>query len=479
LNANLPGTIDARHLADISRRLRALREAVPPVEPPSVRLFVERCTIVEKESGDLLPFTLWPAQVEALETIIGADYLVAVKGRQVGMTSLELAAMLWAATFWPNRLFLIARQSLDYAQDAIRRLRILRLRLPDHFREPVTQETTMVMQFANGSRFEALTATQEIGRGLAAYWTLADEAAFWPWPDIQIPVLEAGSARMHIVSTGHGPGDTLHRIWRKANLGEGLYTPLFIPSSADARRTSEWRRRNVDEAAEPRLAQREYAETPEDAFASPEGVFFERFDALRNVAELQVVPNWQTVRAVDFGYRFAACLWLQSSPAGQPFVVAELAPKDCTTDEFAAEIKRVDASLGLAIAPSRTYCDPAGNAANVQTAQSEVQILRAAGLLPISRPSSIRDGCVRVMAALADPVLPLVVSRSCPHLVEALSNVRPDKHRPDLYDETSDYCHILDALRYWSVNRSAAGTVHSSPIAGGRPITAGLVGRQF
>jgi len=290
--------------------------------------------------------------------------------------------------------------------------------------------------------------------------------------------LESGSARCHIVTTGNGPGDLVHRIWTKANAGEGLYTPLFIPSSADARRTPEWRRLHVDEAAEPRLARREHAETPEDAFASPQGVFFERFDSTRNVADVQIGPNWPTVRAVDFGYRHAACLWIQTSPAGQPFAVAELTLKDRTTDELATEMRRVDASLGLVVTPSRTYCDPAGNAANVQTAQSEVEILRRAGLLPVSKPSSIRDGCVRVMAALADPVLPLVVSRSCRYLTEALSNVRPDKHRPDLYDETSDYCHILDALRYWSVNRPAAGVVHSAP-AGGRPITAGLVGRQF
>ena len=47
------------------------------------------------------------------------------KGRQVGITWLELAAMLWAGTFFGHRLFPIARQSDEYAREAITRLLIL------------------------------------------------------------------------------------------------------------------------------------------------------------------------------------------------------------------------------------------------------------------------------------------------------------------------------------------------------------------
>jgi hypothetical protein len=60
------------------------------------------------------------------------------------------------------------------------------------------------------------------------------------------------------------------------------------------------------------------------------------------------------------------------------------------------------------------------------------------------------------MSHLADPVLPLVYSRDCPWTIEALASVRPDKHRPDLYDESSPYTHALDALRYWAVNHVTA-----------------------
>ena len=58
------------------------------------------------------------------------------------------------------------------------------------------------------------------------------------------------------------------------------------------------------------------------------------------------------------------------------------------------------------------------------------------------------------MNLLADPKLPLVISTACPWTIEALASVRPDRHRPDVYDERSPYTHVLDALRYWTVNRA-------------------------
>ena len=38
-----------------------------------------------------------------------------------------------------------------------------------------------------------------------------------------------------------------------------------------------------------------------------------------------------------------------------------------------------------------------GHSTNVQTAESEVEVLRRLGLGFISKPSGVRDGCVRIM----------------------------------------------------------------------------------
>ena len=226
-----------------------------PLKPPPLLEFVRHCLIVQKESGALIPFEPWPAQEEALKVIEAAEKLVVPKGRQVGITWLELAAMLWAGTFSGNRLFPIARQSDEYAREAISRLLILagydptcepgNLRLlaesplPKAWRPRIAGKTRRELRLANGSSYRALTATQPIARGLAAYWGLADEYAFWPWPARQLAAMESGCARLHIVSTGNGADDAFAALYENAAAGRGAYQTLFIPSDADPRRDEE------------------------------------------------------------------------------------------------------------------------------------------------------------------------------------------------------------------------------------------------
>jgi hypothetical protein len=284
-----------------------------------------------------------------------------------------------------------------------------------------------------------------------------------------LSALDAASERLYAVTTGNGPGDLAHSIWRQAQEGTGRWRAVFYPWSAHPGRVTDpdWYRANVEEAPEPRLAQREYAATPEQAFAAPQGCFVERWNAAVNApCRMPAQHNWETWRAVDFGFHWPCCLWIQTSPAGQYIVVAALArrePYNWTTEEFADKILAVDKALNLVEPPRATFCDPAGANVQAQTGESEFEIFKLKGLAPVGIHSSIRDGCVRIMDAIADPDLPLLVSRSLTWVVEALGAVSPDRKRPDIYDESSTYTHVLDALRYFFVNQSVGQGAWISP----------------
>ena len=149
-----------------------------PVKVPPLAEFVRHCLIVEKETGKLIPFDLWPAAGGGPGgDRTRADKLVIPKGRQVGITWLELAAMLWAGTFWGHRLFPIARQSDEYAREAIVRLLILAGYDPtseagkpapacrvaaarERGDRKIVGKTRRELRLANGSSYRALTATQ-------------------------------------------------------------------------------------------------------------------------------------------------------------------------------------------------------------------------------------------------------------------------------------------------------------------------------
>ena len=220
------------------------------------------------------------------------------------------------------------------------------------------RKTKRNIVFDNGSSYQALTATQPIARGMAAYLGLADEFAFWPWPAEQLAAMESGCANLHIVSPATAATMPSPPSMQNAVAGRGAYKTLFIPSDADPRRDSEWYRLQVEEAADPDSARREHARDVSDAFRSPEGVFFKRFSAVRHVAEVAIVENWPTWRGIDFGYRHPACLWLQRSPAGQLFVVDELLPENSTTPEFVEAIRAREAGFKPGRAADRKLLRP-------------------------------------------------------------------------------------------------------------------------
>ena len=187
----------------------------------------------------------------------------------------------------------------------------------------------------------------------------------------------------------------------------------------------------------------------QDAFRSAEGVFFKKFSFERNVAEVEIVDNWESYRAIDFGLRHAACLWAQCSPQGQLYIVDELLTCDLSTDQFAEAIKAHEAPFNLVEPALVSYCDPAGKAANQQTTKTEFDVFATAGLRPYGKSSGVRDGCVKIMNLLAAEELPLVIASRCEGLIRALSQIKPHRANHEIYDKDHEiFSHPLDALRY-------------------------------
>ncbi len=428
--------------------------------------FIRSLQIEDKVSGGLIDFDLWPFQEDLLAVLNNEEFWTFVlKARQLGITWTVEAHLIFLGTFWGNRLFLIYSQSGKDAVDALDRIRIMIQSIPEIWRPKIVKDNLTEIELDNGSRFKAMMATKRAGRGLAPFAVLCDEVGTWQWPEDQMSTIEAGAQRIFVVGTGQGQEGPLPKMWRGSQAGKGRYRSVFYPWHVHPGRDEHWYQINVVESPEPRLASREFAATPEEAFAAPEGIYFQRWSETNKVA-MKPQHNWDTWRAVDFGFHWPACLWIQESPSGQSVVVAELAGReafDWTTEEFADNILAKEATLGLVKPVRATFCDPAGKGVNPQTGESEFAVFAAKGLGPNGETSSVRDGCVRVIDAISDPSLPLLVSDACPWLREALGSVAPDKHKPDIYNDDSVYDHVLDTLRYYFVNRPRTRCVYHPP----------------
>ena len=249
--------------------------------------------------------------------------------------------------------------------------------------------------------------------------------------------IEATAPRIYAVTTGNGPDGRAPVMWRKADAGEGRYMASFLPWYVHPERNDAVVPANVLEAPEPRLAHREFAATPEEAFASPEGVFFERWDPKVNSppgdrrACTTMRPGARSTLAStarrrcgfrslrvgpvpDRGRRARPARALQLDHRG-----VRRPRSSSSTPSWASSSRR---AAPTATRPAATF--------RAQTGETEFEVFKLKGLAPLAVRSGIRDGCVRIMDAIADPDLPLLVSKSCVWTVEALGASRPTPSGP-------------------------------------------------
>ena len=440
-----------------AERARAQAAQAPAVEtftPPTLLEFVPALSIDDKasETGDLVKFEPWPLQVDVLKTFAEHSHVYAVKSRQVGLTACSLAYALHCVLYVAHREALIIRTSQVEANDAIRRVASMHSTLPPEMKAPaIVQANASRLVFENDSRVVALPATEKVARGHAAYLLICDEFAYWDWQEEQLHAAAPSASRVLIVTTGAGPGDFASDLWAQAAAGESEYVPVFLPWTADVRRTPEWYDRTVTRSIAPRLSKREYPTTVDECWTAKSGLFFELWNVARNVADMTPDAHWNTVRCLDWGITTACCLWLQVQPAThQVFVVGELVTHNKPTPEFCQAILDHEAGFGLATPPQVSYCDPAGQGRGIQTGSTEFEVARQYGLVPVAGDNNQHDGCVRILNLLAAEDHPLVVASACSGLIHAFSTVTPDKGRDDIYSDTApgDTCHLLDSLRY-------------------------------
>jgi hypothetical protein len=161
--------------------------------------------------------------------------------------------------------------------------------------------------------------------------------------------------------------------------------------------------------------------------------------------------------AIDFGFSNPfACLWVRDD--GQTVYVF---------DEYVQSGRTMEEHLG--VIESRPWgrvrhvaCDPAGNSRNDQTAESNVHLLRRRQYAVKTRRSLIVEGLERIRQGLRTGAgdVSLFVHPRCENLIRALRNYHyPAGLNSELPFKDGENDHLVDALRYFYVNRGSGERV--------------------
>jgi hypothetical protein len=208
--------------------------------------FLDRyASIYDAGLADWMPFRLWKAQLDTLDTIRANRLVVILKARQLGLTWLVLGFALWEMLFRPAATVLFFSRRDDEAVDLLKtRLRGMYDRLPPWLKvRSFGVDNDHEWQWSNGSRALAFPTTA--GDSYTATLAIVDEADLVPDLDGLMRAVKPtidGGGRMILLSRAEKgkPLSPFKRIYQAARQGQNGWAAVFLPWNARPDRSEAW-----------------------------------------------------------------------------------------------------------------------------------------------------------------------------------------------------------------------------------------------
>lgn len=223
------------------------------------------CQIYDATKGVWVPFHLWGAQIDTLRTIKDNNLVLVLKARQLGLTWLLVAFVLWLMLFHPAATALLFSRRDDEAVHLLNfRLKgmyehLQGLPLSPVLGEPtqearsagavlpkarsVTIDNSHIWQLSNGSVAYAFPTTA--GDSYTATIAVVDEADLVPNLDKLLTAVKPtidGGGRMVLITRADksAPASPFKRMFVAAAKGMSPWKAVFLPWTVRPERTPEW-----------------------------------------------------------------------------------------------------------------------------------------------------------------------------------------------------------------------------------------------
>ena len=194
----------------------------------------------ESDVRGRVKFDLFDYQEELLDLFKTNRFVIALKARQLGYTTLAMAHSIWLAFFRPGATILVVSQTQKSANKNLAQARLAYQFLPQWMKERAPKliaDSTdgMSFQFADGmvSKLKSASAVESVFAGETATLVILDEAGLVEPAARQedvfrtlLPTTDAGGS-MLIISTSRGNHNRFAKTYRSAKRGESQFVSFF------------------------------------------------------------------------------------------------------------------------------------------------------------------------------------------------------------------------------------------------------------
>lgn len=279
--------------------------------------FLGRCRLKVRRSrtrpAGFQRFAAWEHQQLIGRHLQAGDSMVILKARQLGVSWVLAAYVLWVALYRPYSLILLLSMDQKTSDELLNKVYTmwdnLPAWLPPEHKEAVvrltkhTRSKPGLMEFSNGSMILALPSTEDAGRSFTADLVIADEAPFHAFAEANFgayePTLDGDPpGQLVLCGTANGPHGLFYDQWQSAVKHASDLVALFVPwwsrpdrqqdkLDADGNPILDGDGNRVTEPSERWLARtkgryqramarfrREYPATPGDAFSASMGLVY-------------------------------------------------------------------------------------------------------------------------------------------------------------------------------------------------------------
>jgi hypothetical protein len=201
------------------------------------------CYIQHPTRGRVL-FNLYPFQEEVLHLFRDHKFLITLKSRQLGISTLAAGYSLWLMLFHKDKNVLALATTQATARNLVSKVIFMYSELPKWMKIPSVENNKLSLRLKNGSKIQAKSSNADAARSEAVSLLLIDEAAFIDnieetFASAQQTLATGGQCMA--LSTPNGIGNWFHQTWVKAESGENSFLPVRLPWTVHPERTQKWR----------------------------------------------------------------------------------------------------------------------------------------------------------------------------------------------------------------------------------------------
>jgi hypothetical protein len=219
---------------------------------------VNYCQISHPQRG-LVPFKAYDYQKDLLQDFNDHRFNVILKARQLGISTITAAYIVWMMLFHRDKNILVVATKLQTATNVVRKVKKIMKSLPLWMQiASITVDNRTSFELANGSQIKAASTSGDVGRSEALSLLVIDEAAHVErleelWTALY-PTLSTGG-RCIALSTPNGVGNWFHKTCVDAEAGTSNFNMTTLLWDVHPDRDQDWYTKETKNMTRRQIAQ--------------------------------------------------------------------------------------------------------------------------------------------------------------------------------------------------------------------------------